>query len=165
MIQNHENFFLLNFSNIDFKNKAIFCKLIDTCVLFLQLKKVRKVPKGWSDYQAAWIPDNDAEFLEDASEDNSDSSEDEFMDAASEEHSNKSGENEFNEFASVTESEVAVNDERYDRDMDIEAEKQALLKLKEAKNDQQFPDEVDTPMDQLASERFQRYRGLESFRY
>ncbi|CAK9796562.1 Pre-rRNA-processing protein TSR1 homolog [Anthophora plagiata] len=39
-----------------------------------------------------------------------------------------------------------------------------MNKLKEAKLDAQFPDEVDTPQDTLAKHRFKKYRGLESFR-
>lgn len=120
------------------------------------------MPKGWSDYQAAWIPDDDAEFQSD--EDEADDSNDEYMDAMSEDKSNNSELDDGDDFQSVTESEVPINDDKYDQQMDIEAEKNALLKLKEAKSDLMFPDEIDTPQDQLARVRFEKYRGLESFR-
>lgn len=39
-----------------------------------------------------------------------------------------------------------------------------LERLKQARSDALFPDEVDTPMDIPARVRFQKYRGLKSFR-
>ncbi|KAJ3654814.1 hypothetical protein Zmor_013973 [Zophobas morio] len=127
-----------------------------------KIKKVKKVPKGWSDYQAAWIPDDDAEFQADL-DDSSDEESNKDMDAMSEEKSEAS-DNEDREFDTMTESEVAPNDEKYDQEMDFMEERQELEKLKAAKGDRMFPDEVDTPLDEPARVRFQKYRGLESFR-
>ncbi|KAJ8930714.1 hypothetical protein NQ314_016479 [Rhamnusium bicolor] len=127
---------------------------IETAEKEQKLKKVKKIPKGWSDYQAAWIPDDDAEFQLDESASDEQGSDNEYMDAVSEEKSEISEDD--NDFESVTESEVPVNDERYDKEMDFYSEKQALEKMKAAKVDRQFPDEVDTPMDQPARVRFQK---------
>lgn len=125
------------------------------------MKRVKKVPKGWSDYQAAWIPDVDVEILSQDSNDEGDDDES-FMDALSEEKSEYSDAEE--EFDTMTESEIAPNDQQYDKDMDFHAERVDLEKLKEAKSDRMFPDEIDTPQDAAARLRFQKYRGLESFR-
>lgn len=57
-----------------------------------------------------------------------------------------------------------MNDDKYDNDMDLDMEKQDLEKLKAAKDDLIFPDEVDTPVGVLAKDRFRKYRALESFR-
>ncbi|XP_066248331.1 pre-rRNA-processing protein TSR1 homolog isoform X2 [Euwallacea similis] len=131
-----------------------------------QLRKAKKVPKGWSDYQAAWIPDDDAEFQEDAFSDGDQDSDDELMDARSVESSCYSnGEDRDQDLESVTEeSELAVNEDKYDQEINLNAEKDELNKIKEAKSDFMFPDEIDTPMDTTARERFLKYRGLESFR-
>lgn len=127
--------------------------------LFFKLKKVKKIPKGWSDYQAAWIPDEDAEILSDDSEE---SDHDEFMDAMSEDKSDYSDAED--QFDTITESEVDVTDQQYDQQIDLQTEQSDLEKIKAAKSDLIFPDEVDTPQDAPARVRFQKYRGLESFR-
>ncbi|GAB1859733.1 Pre-rRNA-processing protein TSR1 homolog [Camponotus japonicus] len=124
-------------------------------------KIVKVVPKGTSEYQAAWIPDEDGESLSVYSEESEDNMS--VDDAKSETDSNKDLEDD-EEYETITISEAAVDEVHYDRDIDILEEKQAMEKFKEAKLDAQFPDEVDTPQDILAKTRFQKYRGLESFR-
>jgi pre-rRNA-processing protein TSR1 len=54
-------------------------------------------------------------------------------------------------------SEMDFNDEDMDDDGKLE------LKYKLERTELEFPDEVDTPGDQLANLRFRKYRGLESF--
>lgn len=120
---------------------------------------MKKVPKGWSDYQAAWIPDDEA--VSTVSDDES-SEHSGYMDAMSEEKSEYSDAEDA--FDTVTESEVGVSDQQYDQQMDLEAEKNELEKVKAAKVDFAFPDEIDTPHESTARMRFQKYRGLESFR-
>ncbi|KAG6461883.1 hypothetical protein O3G_MSEX012924 [Manduca sexta] len=137
---------------------------IEQANLETQKKKVKKVPKGWSDYQAAWIVESDAE--EDGSDSASgddDEDNEEFM-SCEEDNSDQEENNEDNDFESVTESVMGPTDDRYDETIDVQEEHEMLQKLAAAKEDQQFPDEVDTPQDMPARERFMRYRGLESFR-
>ncbi|KAL4710553.1 hypothetical protein ACJJTC_008955 [Scirpophaga incertulas] len=127
-------------------------------------KVVKKVPKGWSDYQAAWIVESDVEGDgSDAGSESGDDDED-FMSCEEDNSDEENKEDEDNDFASVAESEIGVTDEKYDATIDAHEEHEMLQKLAAAKEDQQFPDEVDTPQDVSARERFMRYRGLESFR-
>ncbi|XP_024946350.1 pre-rRNA-processing protein TSR1 homolog [Cephus cinctus] len=124
---------------------------------------VKRVPKGTSEYQAAWIPDEDAEKVDEDLDNDSEEDEMSVDDAMSETESEQAVE-EDEEYETLTISEAAPDEQRYDQQMDLLEEKQTMKKLKEAKLDAQFPDEVDTPQDILAKNRFQKYRGLESFR-
>ncbi|PIO23702.1 hypothetical protein AB205_0197490 [Aquarana catesbeiana] len=58
----------------------------------------------------------------------------------------------------------STRDDKYDEHLDEAEEEQMLEKYKQERQDEMFPDEVDTPRDQLARTRFQKYRGLKSFR-
>ncbi|XP_053602229.1 pre-rRNA-processing protein TSR1 homolog [Plodia interpunctella] len=137
---------------------------IEQANLETKKKKIKvKVPKGWSDYQAAWIVESDAEGEGSDGSDNDEEENEDFM-SCEEDNSDAEGGEEDNDFESVTESEVGISDERYDATIDAQEEQEMLQKLAAAKEDQQFPDEVDTPRDMSARERFTRFRGLESFR-
>lgn len=125
-----------------------------------QIRKVKRVPKGWSEYQAAWIPDEDTELALENSD--SEESSKEYMDAISEENSDYSDAED--DFDTVTESELGISDQQYDNQLDLHTEKEDLERVKAAKSDVMFPDEVDTPQSTTATVRFQKYRGLESFR-
>uniref|UniRef100_A0A3Q3JQ48 Pre-rRNA-processing protein TSR1 homolog n=2 Tax=Monopterus albus TaxID=43700 RepID=A0A3Q3JQ48_MONAL len=141
-------------------------------------KRVMKVPKGTSDYQAMWIVDEDeeenGEIDEESSDDDDDDDDmmDEAMDAEEEESSQDAGsccaseaeEEEEEEEEVVCSTERAGADQRYDEHLDEAAEEEGLKRYREARANEMFPDEVDTPLNTPARIRFQRYRGLKSFR-
>ncbi|KAK0086595.1 hypothetical protein PV325_002904 [Microctonus aethiopoides] len=135
----------------------------------LKKKTVKLVPKGTSEYQAAWIvDDNDELSNDDYSDSEDDGSDDEKMSIAQAqsdvENSDKEGMDDNEEYETLTVSEAPNDDNRYDDQMDIYEELESMKKLKDAKLDAHFPDEMDTPQDISARIRFQKYRGLESFR-
>jgi len=130
--------------------------------------RIKKVPKGFSEYQAAWIVDEEGEDVDDDSEGDSDEDmedggEDEVPaeEESEEEEDGNDGDNNFD-----TES-VAMTEDYTDYDtkhVNFAAEVDEMEALRTARMEEQFPDEVDTPMDSPARVRFQKYRGLKSFR-
>ncbi|XP_013867928.1 pre-rRNA-processing protein TSR1 homolog [Austrofundulus limnaeus] len=138
-------------------------------------KRMMKVPKGTSDYQASWIVDKDDEDEDDIDEESSDDDDDvmdEAMDRDEEENDSQEPdsccaseeEDDEEEEEEVCSTERAGADQQYDEHMDEAAEEEGLKLYREARSNEMFPDEVDTPKDTPARIRFQRYRGLKSFR-
>jgi len=124
-------------------------------------KKIKKVPKGFSEYQSAWIIDSDNEDEEDEDV----NEEDEEMNG---EHGDEE-QYEFNDIASEAQTHVEkhfnIDDDEAMTEEERAAEREYILKkIQESNEDMEFPDEVVTPMDIPARVRFQKYRGLKSFR-
>ncbi|XP_018603702.2 pre-rRNA-processing protein TSR1 homolog [Scleropages formosus] len=132
-------------------------------------KKVIKVPKGTSDYQAAWILEEEGIKEEDDDEQSSTGDDEAMME---DEMDGEEDDKDSQDGASVSEEEeVEVGssgrsgaEQQYDENMNEEEESEALKRYREARANDVFPDEVDTPLDTPARTRFQRYRGLKSFR-
>ncbi|XP_048079138.2 pre-rRNA-processing protein TSR1 homolog isoform X4 [Ursus arctos] len=122
-------------------------------------KVVKKVPKGTSSYQAEWILDEDGES--DGEDEYDDMEHEDFIEEESQDEG--SGKEEEEEYETMTMGE-SVRDDLYDDNVDDEAEEKMLEKYKQERLQEMFPDEVDTPRDVAARIRFQKYRGLKSFR-
>ncbi|XP_039055690.1 pre-rRNA-processing protein TSR1 homolog [Hibiscus syriacus] len=136
--------------------------------------KKRTLPRGTSEYQAAWIIDDTDEEDSTAEDDDDDDDEDGMV--------LDEGESGFPS-QEVTNNPDFEEDQTslYLRDSDEETENDSVMmegenltreqiedeikKIKEAHaEDEEFPDEVDTPLDVPARKRFAKYRGLKSFR-
>ncbi|XP_068126188.1 pre-rRNA-processing protein TSR1 homolog [Hyperolius riggenbachi] len=132
------------------------------------VKVKRKIPSGVSAYQAAWILEDGESEGEEGSDDDDDDDdmddeqEDAMDEAASEEE--EASEDEAEEESETVTIPDSTRDDKYDENLDEVEEEKMLEMYKQERLDEMFPDEVDTPRDQLARTRFQKYRGLKSFR-
>jgi pre-rRNA-processing protein TSR1 len=144
-------------------------------------KRVKKVPKGTSAYQAAWIVDDSDEGEEEGWTDD-----EEKVDAMSEDDPSEDEIGlEKPEFMEEDETDGRKSVAFRDLDVDEEDKQYAVpthflldsnptllcrleswraSRTREDQTDMEFPDEVDTPKDIPARTRFQRFRGLRSFR-
>jgi len=143
-------------------------ELLEAEQLQSEVRTMRRVPRGTSEYQAAWILDEVEQDGEGVKENLSgEDSEDEDMEnEVSEAEEEDSGNEEELQSEFDTQS-VAMTEEIGDYDakhVNFAAEVDELEKLKAARLESMFPDEVDTPLELPARVRFQKYRGLKSFR-
>ncbi|KAF8197913.1 ribosome biogenesis protein tsr1 [Pholiota molesta] len=119
-------------------------------------KSVRRIPKGMSEYQAAWIVDEDEEDGEESREGTEESEMEEMQE-----------EEEDMQDMPMEDTPTEVGGVRFE-DLDIEEEEKQLDKWRnrqrEEEDDLSFPDEIDTPKDIPAKTRFQRFRGMRSLR-
>ncbi|OCH93743.1 ribosome biogenesis protein tsr1 [Obba rivulosa] len=141
------------------ENDADFSEEIPDATNGTTPKAVRKIPKGMSEYQAAWILDESDEEGDEGSAGGEEGSEVSMEDAE-----------EMVEMPVPEEHDVETDSRRSVafQDLDMEEEGRQLEswrnRKREEDDDLAFPDEIDTPLDIPARTRFQRYRGLRSFR-
>ncbi|KAM1377841.1 hypothetical protein FF1_039295 [Malus domestica] len=130
-------------------------------------KKKRALPRGTSEYQAAWIVD-DTDEEESSTDDEADGM------ILDERDGGYPGQDD-NNYSDESDDQASIRDSDGETDVDsvmMEGEnltkeqlENEIRKIKQAHaDDEEFPDEVDTPLDIPARKRFAKYRGLKSFR-
>ncbi|XP_078448299.1 pre-rRNA-processing TSR1-like protein [Wolffia australiana] len=133
--------------------------------------KKRTIPRGTSDYQAAWITSDTDDDDDGCSGEDLETSdiEDEGMMLDAEDNGFRSDDSDLDEDPIIskdvddeTEADMMAAD---DENWTAEQMKEEMQKLRaEHAEDEEFPDEVETPFDIPAKKRFAKYRGLKSFR-
>ncbi|KRZ24125.1 T-complex protein 1 subunit theta [Trichinella pseudospiralis] len=123
---------------------------------------IRRLPEGTSTYQACWIleDENEASVSELNHENECNTivfNLDEDMDSLIAVSRAESVDDQQSD-VEMSEDETECSDEN-----DVH-EVERCRREKEERENEKFPDEVDTPLDISAAERFQKYRGLASFR-
>ena len=141
----------------------------DTFTLLTMLHCFLKIPAGMSAYQADWYVDEDGKGNFDE-EDDEDEEGGERMKVPDDASVIADIENDDDDNASMMGGSVA-NTVTFGAQMSTLqsadaalTEKRRLRTLAQAKDDKEFPDELDTPADVTARLRFARYRALQSFR-
>lgn len=131
--------------------------------------KKRRLPPGTSDYQAAWI-------LDESDEDDVGSSDESNDGMVMDDIENGVPSNDYSKTFDLDEDqgsldlgdsdgETETDSVMVDGDMTREQIEDDIKRLKNAHaEDEEYPDEVDTPIDVPARKRFAKYRGLKSFR-
>ncbi len=124
----------------------------------------RRIPAGMSDYQAAWLPDSGDEEEEEA-DDNEDDGGDNARDGGNDQMMEESsGGNDDEQLKKkVFDSDHDDDDGDHADAMKDDDDDDDNVVDKE-RDEQRWPDEVEAPQDIPARERFQKYRGLDSFR-
>uniref|UniRef100_A0A0E0J120 Bms1-type G domain-containing protein n=1 Tax=Oryza nivara TaxID=4536 RepID=A0A0E0J120_ORYNI len=132
-----------------------------------QRKLKRKLPRGTSEYQAAWIVDDTDDEDGDSENDNQDGA---GMVIDEQDHSDNGGDGSDMDVVShftekFDEETIGGTEMADDENLTKEQIEAEIKKIKEANaEDEEFPDEVETPLDVPAKRRFAKYRGLKSFR-
>ncbi|KAM6431943.1 pre-rRNA-processing protein TSR1 homolog [Liasis olivaceus] len=123
-------------------------------------KVVKKVPKGTSAYQAAWILDKE-EWGNGSEEEEEEEEEEDIMEEAVSQNGSSSAEETAEEEEDCETMTLPATEPAEEK---MEEEEEMLEKYRQERQEEMFPDEVDTPRDVAARVRFQKFRGLKSFR-